>query len=244
MFVGESGVGRIIQRTCEAMKEAGIIDPYDIEAIRKLGVIDLPTLQKKANFHISVSRDLFGAEVSTNGANAFNAGLKGRYHETRIEDDHQLQDSLYPVLRPQGDQFVTEQVPALTAINARLLDDYIADCQAGLNRWNRIIAKQDVSFEITQPHPAFCRQVGEFAELNVSADGELLSADQWQQQQDHWLPSDSDLAYINSLMQPVTQPGEYAAWIAPPKQGINKKDGDFEYVCIEEGRSLEENDHQ
>ncbi|OMH29113.1 benzoyl-CoA 2,3-epoxidase subunit BoxB [Motiliproteus sp. MSK22-1] len=233
MFVGESGVGRIIQRTCEAMKAAGISDPNEIDAIRKLGVIDLPTLQKKANFHITVSRDLFGAEVSTNGANAFNAGLKGRYKETRIEDDHQLENDTYPVLKLEGDQFVIRDTPALTAINARLLDDYIKDCQAGLNRWNKIIAKLGVTFEFSQPHPAFNRQVGEFSELSVSPDGKLMSKESWQQQQDQWLPSESDLAYINSLMKAVTEPGEYAGWIAPPKEGINKQGGDFEYVCID-----------
>ena len=53
MFVGETGVGRTIERTCEAMKAAGIEDPYDIARIRALGVIDLPTIQKKANLHYS-----------------------------------------------------------------------------------------------------------------------------------------------------------------------------------------------
>ncbi|MEO1234557.1 MAG: benzoyl-CoA 2,3-epoxidase subunit BoxB, partial [Myxococcota bacterium] len=99
MFVGESGVSRVIQRTCEAMRAAGIDDPSDIEGVRALGVIDLPTIQRKANLHYSLSLDLFGSELSTNAANAFNAGLKGRYRETRIEDDHQLVDATYPVLR-------------------------------------------------------------------------------------------------------------------------------------------------
>src|ERR1700744_2747211 len=34
MFVGETGVARIIQRTCEAMREAGISDPNDIAKVR------------------------------------------------------------------------------------------------------------------------------------------------------------------------------------------------------------------
>src|SRR5499425_753360 len=60
MFVGETGVGRTIQRTCEAMKAAGIEDPGEIEKVRALGVIDLPTIQKKLNLHYSLSLDLFG----------------------------------------------------------------------------------------------------------------------------------------------------------------------------------------
>src|SRR5216684_1279922 len=93
MFVGETGVGRVLQRTCEAMQAAGIEDPTAVEKVRALGVIDLPTIQKKLNLHYSLSLDLFGSEVSTNTANAYNAGVKGRYRETRIEDDHRLQNS-------------------------------------------------------------------------------------------------------------------------------------------------------
>lgn len=37
MFVGKTGVGRLIQRTCEAMQEAGIEDPYEIDRVRELG---------------------------------------------------------------------------------------------------------------------------------------------------------------------------------------------------------------
>ena len=88
MFVGEMGVSRTVQRTCEAMKATGIEDPHDVKDIRALGVIDLPTVQKKLNMHYSLSLDLFGSEVSTNAANSFSAGLKGRFHETGIQDDH------------------------------------------------------------------------------------------------------------------------------------------------------------
>ena len=102
MFVGETGVQRIVQRTCQAMREAGIDDPTDIERVRALGVIDLPTLQKKANLHFSLTLDLFGNEISTNAANAFNAGLKGRYREDKLTDDHVLAGATYPVLRLKG----------------------------------------------------------------------------------------------------------------------------------------------
>src|SRR5579883_583413 len=70
MFIGQSGVGRIIQRTCEVMREAGIDDPSDIDRVRALGVIDLPTIQKRANLHFSLTLDLFGSELSSNAANA------------------------------------------------------------------------------------------------------------------------------------------------------------------------------
>src|SRR2546425_11371606 len=62
MFVGQSGVGRIIDRTCAAMRAAGVDDPSDIDRVRALRVIDLPTLQKRANLHFSLTLDLFGSE--------------------------------------------------------------------------------------------------------------------------------------------------------------------------------------
>ena len=127
MFVGETGVGRTIQATLDAMAKHGITDPYDINSIRSYGVIDLPTIQKKLNLHYSLSLDLFGQEVSTNAANAFNAGIKGRYMEHRIDDDHQLQGDTYKVRNVIDGNIIEEDVPALTAINMRLRDDYIRD---------------------------------------------------------------------------------------------------------------------
>src|SRR3954447_370039 len=120
MFVGETGVTRVVQRTCEAMKEAGINDPYDIQAVRKLGVIDLPTVQKKANLHFSLTLDLFGNEISTNAANAFHAGIKGRFREDKLADDHQLETGTYPVMRVVDGKITQQEVPALSALNMRL----------------------------------------------------------------------------------------------------------------------------
>ena len=232
MFVGESGVSRVVQRTCEAMKTAGIDDPFDVEAVRKLGVIDLPTIQKKVNFHFAVTLDLFGAEVSTNAANAFNAGLKGRFQETKIDDDHQLDNSTYPVMKYVDGEFRAVDEPALNAINARLRDDYVKDAAGGVKRWNKLIAKIGVDFDLALPHQAFSRRIGEFAELSVTPGGIVVGEDAWQAQRDEWLPSKEDLEHINSLMKPVQEPGQYASWIAPPKVGIDNQPGDFEYVQL------------
>src|SRR3974390_104945 len=120
MFVGETGGPRTIARTCQAMREAGITDPHDIEKVRALGVIDLPTIQKKANMHFSLTLDLFGSELSTNAANAFHAGLKGRYREDRLKDDHQLESGTYPVLRLIDSKIQNEDAPALSALNMGL----------------------------------------------------------------------------------------------------------------------------
>ena len=232
MFVGETGVGRTIERTCEAMKAAGIEDPYDINRVRALGVVDLPTLQKKANLHFSLSLDLFGSEVSTNAANFYNSGLKGRFNETRIDDDHLLTGAVYPVLKYVDGAIKMVDEPALTAINMRLRDDYVKDCQGGVSRWNRIIDKAGIKFQLALPSVSFNRAIGEFRNVHASPEGQLLSDGEWAARKDEWLPSKDDGAYIESLMQPCWDRGKYAGWISAPKVGIDSKPGDFEYVKI------------
>ncbi|WP_338664393.1 benzoyl-CoA 2,3-epoxidase subunit BoxB [Pararoseomonas sp. SCSIO 73927] len=232
MFVGETGVQRVIERTCAAMKATGIEDPYDVERVRALGVIDLPTLQKKANLHFSLTLDLFGNEVSTNAANAYNSGMKGRYREDKIDDDHRLIDSTYPVLRCVDGSIVKEEVAALSALNMRLRDDYVVDCNAGIGRWNKAIEKAGVKFGITLPNVAFNRHIGEFAKVNADPDGRVLDAGTWAAKRDSWLPSREDDLFITSLMTPVDAAGAYAGWIAPPKVGIDNQPGHFEYVKI------------
>ena len=232
MFVGETGVTRIIERTCQAMKDAGIEDPYDIAKVRKLGVIDLPTMQKKANLHFTLSLDLFGNEISTNAANAFHAGLKGRFREERLKDDHQLESGTYPVLRLIDGKIKNEDVPALSGLNMRLRDDYVADCNVGVGRWNRVIESFNIPFQIKLPHVAFHRHIGEFSSVKADADGNILSEPEWEKREGEFLPSDADRDFIESLMQPQREPGKFASWIAPPKVGIDNKPGDFEYVKI------------
>ena len=231
MFVGETGVGRVIQRTCELMNEHGTED------VRPYGGIDLKTLQKYLNFHFSVSSDLFGSELSTNAANYYTAGLKGRFEETKIEDDHRLLDTGYEIMELNGDRFVMREENALTAINERLRDDYVTDCDRGVRRWNQIIKRAGIDFELKLPHRAFHRQIGSFAvpELGGShctPDGKLISQEEWDRRWSEWLPTDEDHAYVQSLMKPVTEPGKYAAWIAPPARGINNQTVDFEYVKL------------
>ena len=234
MFVGDSGVSRVIERTCQAMAEAGVKDPHDIDAVRRVGVIDLPTIQKKINLHFSLTLDLFGNEISTNAANAFHAGIKGRYREDKLTDDHQLEDATYPVLRFKDGEIVEEQVPALSALNMRLRDDYVQDCASGVTRWNRIVEKADIAFELKLPSVAFNRGIGEFAKVQTDPDGKLLAGETWSARVGEFLPDEADAAFITGLMQPETRPGKFASWIAPPKVGIDNKPGEFEYVQIYE----------
>ncbi|MCH7507781.1 MAG: benzoyl-CoA 2,3-epoxidase subunit BoxB [Proteobacteria bacterium] len=233
MFVGRTGVERIVARTSQLMTEHGIADPDEVGAVRKLGLMDLPMIQRKINFHFSVTLDLFGSEVSTNAANAFNASIKGRYRETYLKDDHQLHDDTYPVLQLVDGKITEVQVRAINAVNTRLCDDYINDCQNVLRRWNRSIANQHIDFELTLPHRAFNRKVGEFAETCVAPTGEVISEQEWLAALHLWLPTQSDHEYTLSLMQPELEPGRFAQWIAPPKAGVDGKPTGYEYVKLQ-----------
>ena len=227
MFVGESGVARTIQRTCELMKQRGITDP---NVGREYGVIPLSMLQKFVNFHYSVTLDLYGSDVSSNAATYYTNGLKGRYDETKHDDDHQLNSETYPVLEVENGQLVEKRVPALNSLNAKLRDDYIEEIQAGVNRWNRIPQLHGLDFRLVLPHLGFHRRIGSLAGQFISPDGKVMSEAEWNSHRDEWLPSAEDHAYVRSLMTQVVEPGKFANWIAPPAKGINSQAIDFDYV--------------
>ena len=228
MFVGESGVARVIQRTCEMMNELRTEDPAELRAT---GVIDLPTLQRYINFHFSVTVDLFGADESSNAATFYSTGLKGRYIERKRDDDHVLKNDAYKVLELRDGKLVEKEVAMLNALNEVLRDDYIKDTVSGVKRWNRIIEKTGITHRLSVPHKGFNRKIGALGGSRISPQGEeVLTEEQWQQHVDSWLPSVSDREYVASLMGRVVEPGKFANWIAPPPIGINRQPIDFEYI--------------
>ena len=227
MFVGESGISRVISRTCAAMNE---MKTDDVTKLRAAGVIDLPTLQRYLNFHFSVTIDLFGADESSNAATFYNTGLKGRYEEGKRVDDHQLKGQTYKVLSVSNGQLVEREVPMLNALNEVLRDDYIKDSIGGVERWNKVIEKAGIPFRLKTPHKAFHRNIGSLSGAKISPDGRVVSDAEWKAQVDNWLPSGADRAFVASLMGRVVEPGKFANWIAPPVMGINRQPVDFEYV--------------
>ena len=227
MFVGETGIMRVVQRSCEVMKEVHTDDP---KQVREGGAVDLETMQKYINLHFSVSVDLFGQEISTNAATYFNSSLKGRYLEARLDDDHRLTDALWPVHLVQDGRIILEDRPALNAVNERLRDDYIKDSQRGLARWNQVLESHGVEYRFTLPHRFFNRNIGTSAGISVNPQGDVITESEWQSQQGRWLPTAEDQAFIGSLMNRVTEPEKIAGWIAPPVRGINGQPWDYEYV--------------
>lgn len=227
MFVGTTGIDRVVERTVQLMKE------HETDDVSAHGAISLTTIQKYLNFHYSVSLDLFGSETSTNVANYFTAGLKGRWSEQRRNDDHRLTgDSiLVDTITDEGEIGQTE-VSALVGLNIDLRREYISDCQSGVNRWNRILDEADLPQRLKLPSVAFNRKVGAFAEIQATPDGAMISEEDWQQRRGEWLPTAVDKTHVRSLMQPVHERGKIASWIAPPRQGINGQPFDYEYVHL------------
>lgn len=82
MFVGDTGLERILRRSAQLTA----LDPSG--DARAQGGIDLATVQKFINFWFSYCLDLFGSEVSSNAADFFGAGLKGRFQEEKRYTEH------------------------------------------------------------------------------------------------------------------------------------------------------------
>ncbi|MBK9032697.1 MAG: benzoyl-CoA 2,3-epoxidase subunit BoxB [Myxococcales bacterium] len=226
MFVGETGVQRVIKRACELMKQDPNGEP------RALGGIDLPTIQKYLNLHFTLSLDLFGGEVSSNAADAFAAGLKGRYKEDRY-DEHKLIGTHYTMDVLEDGRAVTKDIAMRNALNEVLRHEYIKDCQRGVDRWNKTIKDEGIDFELKLPSNRFHRQIGMWSTVCATPDGELIDRAAWDARKHAWLPSAADETYVKSLMHPVTAPGQMASWIAPPNKGINGQPGEFEYVRLD-----------
>ena len=177
--------------------------------------------------------DLFGGEVSSNAADAFAAGLKGRYKEDRY-DEHKLVGSHFSMDVLEDGKVVNKDIAMRNALNEVLRTEYIKDCQRGVDRWNKTIRDEGIDFELRLPSNKFHRQIGMWAlaDHKFTPDGEMIDNATWEARHGEWLPNQADEDYIKSLMQPVYEPGKMAGWIAPPLRGINGRPGDFEYVKL------------
>jgi benzoyl-CoA 2,3-dioxygenase component B len=229
MFVGETGVGRVIRRSLEVMKE---LDTDDWKKVRNAGAIDLPTIQRFMNFWFTSSLDLFGSESSSNAANYFSNGIKGRPDESRFAD-HVEADTSMTIQVPDGQGGVRDEaISVRNGINEITRLEYAKDCNIGVTRWNMMVKRAGVAFEFKLPSTRFRRQVGAWAGLHTDPQGAPISAAEFESRKADWLPTEDDIGFVKSLMQRVTEPGKMAAWIAPPDRGINAQPVDYEYVKL------------
>jgi benzoyl-CoA 2,3-dioxygenase component B len=230
LSVGEYGVDRTVQRGAEAT-----IADSNGDA-RAQGAIDLPTIQKWINFWFSSAVELFGGEISSNAADYFAAGLKGRHNEQKKYEDHTALGEIYQMPIVKDGRLTTEEIPIRNAINEQLRDEYVADCERAVGRWNKTIAKAGLTdFQLKLPSRRFNRRMGIYAEHRFDPEGNLVDESTWEKKQAEWLPTQEDRDYVQSLMKPCYEPGKMASWIAPPRKGVKGKPLDFEYVKFTNG---------
>ena len=222
---GENGVGRVDPPHGRADEAEGK-DP------RQEGAIPLDVIQKYVNFWFTGSMDLFGGEDSTNAAESFAMGLKGRYRESDgIYKDPKALNAAYTLELPNADgKIETKEIPLRRAMNAVLLDAYIADCTRIVDRWNRELKKLGVEQQIKLPDHKFNRHQGVYSHYKFNPQGEPIDEATWTHQHQDWLPTSADREYVDSCMVKVIEPGKFANYIAPPQKGPNNQPIDFEYV--------------
>jgi len=226
MFVGESGVERIVQRTAELMQQ----DMNEDAAAQ--GGIPLDVIQRYLNLWFALSLDLFGGEISSNAASFFADGLKGRYREDGYEE-HRALDRHYRMPVPKDGAVVEEDVPLRNAMNEVLRDAYVEDCQRGVDRWNKHLERAGLPARLRLPSKRFYRHIGLYAGMPFDTDGRLLDRSEWDRRQGEWLPAENDRAYVATLQKAVRDPAQIANWIARPARGIKGLPFEYEYVRLD-----------
>jgi benzoyl-CoA 2,3-dioxygenase component B len=226
MFVGQTGLGRVIERTCQLMRDG---KGRDVSA---LGGIPLEIIQRYVNFWSSSSNDLFGGEISSNASNFFGAGLKGRANEEKLDGDHQALEGTYAMEVLENGALRSKDVPLRNAMNEVLRDEYVSDNEKGIEYFNKICEKSGVEFRFTLPHRRFNRRIGMFAEARFDPAGACIDEATWNRRVGDWLPTEPERELVKSLMVPCHARGQMAGWIAPPAKGIDGKPFDWEYVRL------------
>lgn len=226
LFVGQSGIQRIIRRTCELMRK------HDTDEVQNHGGIPLKLLQKYINYWYSSSLDLFGSEISSNAANYFACGLKGRAYEEKLFSEHRALNDSYQMQILEGARLMEKTIPLRSAMNEVLRDAYIADCEKVIDKWNKEVLSHEISFKFFLPHKRFNRTVGEYSQAKFNLGGEIISSEQWKEKNSDWLPSVEEKLFVKSLMKQEKRPGKFAGWIAPPSKGINGQPVELDYVRL------------
>src|SRR5438874_13089498 len=183
MFVGDTGLSRVVKRTAQLMKQ----NPD--EDVRALGGIPLEIIQKYINFWFSYSLDLFGGEISSNSADFFAAGLKGRFKEQEQYTDHVATEGSFTMMVVENGKLVSREVPLRNALNEVLRGEYMKDCEKGLARWNKALGDEGRSERLYLPNIRFHRHVGEYAGHYFDIEGNLISKEAFAAKKSEWLPT-------------------------------------------------------
>ncbi|MBL8946306.1 MAG: benzoyl-CoA 2,3-epoxidase subunit BoxB [Myxococcales bacterium] len=226
LFVGETGLDRIIKRSAELQRQ----DPNG--DIRNQGGIDFDLIQRTINYWFTYSLDLFGGEISSNASTFFATGLKGRYREDQYTDHRAIEGS-YRVPVVEAGKMVEQEVPLRNAMNEVLRDAYVSDCERALRKWNKTLEAAGSPTRLSLPSRRFHRHQGLYADHRFDPAGNPISQGEYEANLGRWLLVPEDNAYLLSIMKPCYEPGKFANWIAPPNKGIEGRPIEFEYVRLD-----------
>ncbi|MBK6922335.1 MAG: benzoyl-CoA 2,3-epoxidase subunit BoxB [Deltaproteobacteria bacterium] len=226
LFVGETGMDRIVKRSAELQKLDKNGD------VRNQGGIDFDLIQRTINYWYTYSLDLFGGEISSNASTFFATGLKGRYREDQYSD-HRAIDGSYRMPVVESGKLIEQDVPVRNAMNEVLRDAYVADCERALRKWNKTLEAAGSPTRLSLPSRRFHRHQGIYAESSFDPAGNLISREEYEANKHKWILVPEDNAYLLSIMKPCYEPGKFANWIAAPNKGIEGKPVEFEYVRLD-----------
>ena len=127
---------------------------------------------------------------------------------------------------------VEEEMPYRNTLNEVLREEYIADCERALRKWNRTLEKSGLDTRFKLPNRRFHRAQGIYSDHHFDPEGNLITEEEFRANMHIWMLNTEDNDYLKSIMHPVTEPGKMANWIAPPSRGINGQAVEFEYVRL------------
>ena len=156
MFVGETGVGRVVKRTLEVMKEIGTDDPQAIRASRRDRPADDPALHELLVHVVARPVRLRGLVQCREFLRQRHQGPAGRRRSTRITSAPMRR---YELETPQGKE---SGQPAQRHERSDA-QSYIKDCEIGVKRWNMQIQRAGHDFRLSLPSPRFRRSIGAWA---------------------------------------------------------------------------------
>jgi benzoyl-CoA 2,3-dioxygenase component B len=213
LFVGETGLDRIIKRSAELQR----LDPNG--DVRNQGGIDFDLIQRTINYWFTYSLDLFGGEISSQRRRLLRDRPQGPLPRGSPARAPAL-DQSYRLPVVDGGRLVERDVPLRNAMNEVLRDSYITDCERALRKWNRTLEEAGSPTRLSLPSRRFHRHQGIYADHRFNPEGELVSQSAWDRDHGRWLLRPEDNDYLLSIMKPVYEPGKFANWIAPPNKGI------------------------
>ena len=154
--------------------------------IVKAKKIPVAIIQKYINKWLSTGADLFGQDESSSAHWAYLWGLKGRY-----------------------DEHLFDGAPDMGKLNELSRSQYLSEIKAIVDSLNRQLSPDEPKLRI--PDEKFRRNIGQYAGMTYSVDGERLSAEAYEKHLKEVLPSDEDDNFVIGLE-------KEKGWIIDPQQ--------------------------